>query len=1179
MPQNAAEEVTKPNSDTPVYQGNVVYGAPEGQDARYLADKARTLSKSQKILTHIALDDTRAETLKDLLAFFAPDVQIIDFPAWDCLPYDRVSPTNDIVSRRVSALADLLSWQVDNKYLPRILITTVNAAFQKVTPKEVLKDASLIAHKGGTLDIEQLQSFLVTNGYMRTDTVREAGEFAIRGGIIDVFPPSYENPVRIDLFGDDIESIRAFDAMTQRTVDKLESFTLQPVTEFFLDEDSVTRFRKNYREAFGTVRTDDPLYTAISEGRRYNGMDHWLPFFFEQNLVSLFEYVSNTEIILDAQVQAAAQERLSQIKDFYEARKTLETANAAVKKSKKGSDVSMTGAVYHPLAVSSLYISDLSILDKTFQLSSFKAPDDAFEAGGKKGRDFADIRAIPDANVMQEVHAHIVKAQSAGQKVVIASYSEGARDRLKIMLKEAGFNRIKNCHSQKEIQALKKDELGIAILALENGFVSDDLMVISEQDILGDRLARKTKRTKKSDNFLTEVSSLDVGDLVVHLDHGVGRFEGLETLDAGGRLHDCLKIVYAGEDKLFVPVENIEVLSRFGSDNDGFSQLDKLGGAGWQARKARVKKDLMKIADHLMKIAAARVLRKGEKLSVDPSEYNKFAARFPYSETEDQLRSINAVIEDLNGDHPMDRLVCGDVGFGKTEVAMRAAHVAAMAGAQVAVVVPTTLLARQHYAGFTKRFEGLGLRIGQLSRLASAKDIATTKDGLRDGSVNIVIGTHAILAKDVKFAHLGLVIVDEEQRFGVKQKERLKELKSDVHILTLTATPIPRTLQMSLTGVKEMSLITTPPVDRLAIRTFALPYDPMVIREALMREHYRGGQSFYVVPRIKDLKIIEDQLNELTPELKVVTANGQMTPTDLENRMSAFYDGQYDVLLSTTIVESGLDIPTANTMVVHRADMFGLAQLYQIRGRIGRSKVRAYAYLTHDPKKQLTPQGKKRLEVIETLDTLGAGFKLASHDMDIRGAGNLLGEEQSGHIREVGVELYQQMLEEAVAMAKAGVDIDADDALEDKWSPQINMGTSVLIPETYVEDLSVRMSLYRRLGDLEGRSDIDSFAAEMIDRFGEIPDEVENLLDIVGIKQLCRKVGIDKVDAGPKGAVIGFYKNTAKDPAKIMKWIESKRGAIKIRPHDQKLVAVRHWETTPERVKGVQSLMKELAGL
>lgn len=1177
-PANAAQEVTKPISDDIKASKNTIYGAPEGQDARILAEKAREAAQSQQIVVHIALDDGRLETLKDLLQFFAADVEILDFPAWDCLPYDRVSPTNAIVSKRVSTLVDLLAWQDDDKYLPRILLTTANAVAQKVTPPSALQDASFIASKNKRLDLDKLQAFLTSNGYVRTDTVREAGEFAVRGGIIDIFPPSYELPVRIDLFGDEIESIRTFDAMSQRTEGTLESFILKPATEFFLDEQSIRRFRQNYREAFGAVRDDDPLYTAISEGRRYNGMDHWLPFFFEEPLVPLLDYIPDAQILQDAQVSVSLKERQDQIEDFYVARKTLEAANQAVKKSKKGHDVSMTGAVYHPLPVSSLYLQDQDFIEQAISFSAFKAPQDNEDGGAKRARDYADIRSVPGANVMEEVSATIKRKWTEDKKVIIATYSEGARERLKIMFKEAGFDRIKNCHSQLDIKKIRKNELGMAILTLEHGFEAKDLLVISEQDILGDRLARKTKTRKKAENFLTEVSSLNAGDLVVHVDHGVGRFEGLETLSAAGTLHDCLRVVYADDDKLFVPVENIEVLSRFGSD-EGFTQLDKLGGAGWQARKARVKKDLMRIADHLMKIAAARVLRKGDKLEIDPALYNQFAARFPYTETEDQHRSIQAVIDDLAGDHPMDRLVCGDVGFGKTEVAIRAAYVAAMAGAQVALTVPTTLLARQHYANFVKRFEGTGIKIGQLSRLASSSDVKATKAGLADGLVNIVIGTHAIFAKDVQFANLGLVIVDEEQRFGVKQKERLKELKTDVHILTLTATPIPRTLQMSLTGVKEMSLITTPPVDRLAIRTFVLPYDQMVIREALMREHYRGGQSFYVVPRIKDLKEVEDQLKDLVPELKFISAHGQMTPTDLEDRMSAFYEGQYDILLATNIIESGIDIPTANTMVVHRADMFGLAQLYQIRGRIGRSKVRAYAYLTHDPMKKLTPQGQKRLEVIETLDTLGAGFQLASHDMDIRGAGNLLGEEQSGHIREVGVELYQQMLEEAVAMAKAGIDPESEGLSHEAWSPNIHIGTSVLIPETYVEDLSVRMSLYRRLSDLETYEEIEGFAAELIDRFGDVPEEVENLMDIVGIKQLCRKANIDHVEAGPKGAVIGFYKGVAHDPAKVMQWIESKKGSIKIRPKDQKLIAVRHWETPAERVKGVRKLIQEIADL
>ncbi len=1156
-----------------------IFGCPEGQDVRVLAEQARTLSRDRKILTHIALDDMRAAEILDLLSFFAPDVQVTYFPAWDCLPYDRVSPNAEIVAARVKALSDLMAWQQDEKYLPRVLLTTANAVVQRVTPKSSIAKSGFFVKVGGRISLSAFQDYLGQNGYLRTDTVREQGEYAIRGGILDIYPPSETMPIRLDLFGDEVESIRTFDAATQRTEGSKDSFSLNPVTEFFMDAESIGRFRSGYREAFGAVIAGDPLYEAISEGRRYNGMDHWLPLFFEK-MDTIFDYVPSTSVYMDQHVLQSVEERAAQVQDFFEARKTLQDSFKK-KSKKKESDVSLTGTVYNALAPDRLYLPPsefMAVAGDACELIPFSAPDEKEDDAqtAKKGRDFSDIRALPDGDVFGALRTHLVHLASQNKKILIATYSEGTKDRLKGMMAHAGIVSVKDCVQERDVQTLKAHEYGIGILSLEHGFVAGDLAVITEQDILGDRLARRQKKRKKSENFLTEVSSLNEGDLVVHVDHGVGRFAGLETLKAGGVVHDCLKIIYDGGDKLFVPVENIDVLSRFGSD-EGFSQLDKLGGAGWQARKARVKKDLMIMADGLLKIAAERLLRRGEKLSVDKDIYDSFASKFPYQETEDQLRSINDVIGDLSGDTPMDRLVCGDVGFGKTEVALRAAYVAAMSGVQVAVVVPTTLLARQHYQNFLARFAGTGIRVEQLSRLVSAKDAKSTHDGLADGTVNIVVGTHAIFAKNIKFAHLGLLIVDEEQRFGVKQKERLKEIKADVHILTLSATPIPRTLQMSLTGVKEMSLITTPPVDRLAIRTFVLPFDPLVIREAIMREHYRGGQTFYVCPRIGDMADVEEALKDLVPEIKVVTAHGQMSPTDLEDRMTAFYEGQYDILLATNIIESGIDIPRANTMIVHRSDMFGLAQLYQIRGRIGRSKVRAYAYLTYEPTTKLTAQAQKRLEVLETLDTLGAGFQLASHDMDIRGAGNLLGEEQSGHIREVGVELYQQMLEEAVAAARAGMDFDEYQS-ENAWSPTINMGTSVLIPEHYVEDLGVRMSLYRRIGDLATDQDVESFAAELIDRFGKIPDEVENLLDIVRIKQMCRRANVERVDAGPKGAVVTFRNDTPPNVAGLMVWVQEMRGTVKLRP-DQKLVVVKSWDSAPQRVRGTQILMKQLADL
>ncbi|MBO6784232.1 MAG: transcription-repair coupling factor, partial [Alphaproteobacteria bacterium] len=688
----------------------------------------------------------------------------------------------------------------------------------------------------------------------------------------------------------------------------------------------------------------------------------------------------------------------------------------------------------------------------------------------------------------------------------------------------------------------------------------------------GDRLVRRRRAARPSEHLISEMSSLSLGDIVVHADHGIARYDGLETLEIGGAPHDCLRLIYAGDDKLFLPVENLDLLSRYGSE-DSEAQLDKLGNAGWQARRARVKNRITEMADKLMAIAAERELREAPRMQVQPGIYDEFCARFPFAETEDQSRAINDTVESLAAGKPMDRLVCGDVGFGKTEVALRAAFVTAMAGRQVAVVVPTTLLARQHHETFRDRFAGLPVKIAQLSRLTTGKDAQDVRDGLANGQIDIVVGTHALLSQSVKFRDLGLLVVDEEQHFGVAQKERLKQLSSDVHVLTLTATPIPRTLQLALTGVRELSLITTPPVDRLAVRTFVLPYDSVTIREAIMREHFRGGQSFYVCPRVSDIEPLQERLKELVPEVRLGVAHGQMPVRALEDVMTAFYDKQFDVLLCTNIVESGLDVPTANTIVVHRADMFGLSQLYQLRGRVGRSKLRAYAYLTLPNDKILTDTARRRLDVMQTLDTLGAGFSLASHDLDIRGAGNLLGEEQSGHIREVGVELYQQMLEDAVAAARESGSVRAP---EEEWTPAISLGAPILIPDNYVADLGVRLGLYRRVAALVDPADIEAFAAELIDRFGPIPDEVENLLEAITLKRLCRDAGVEKLDAGPKGAVVTFRENAFANPSGLVSFITEQAGTVQLRP-DHKLVYRRDWTDNQKRMTGVRRLMRRLA--
>ncbi|GBR02025.1 DNA helicase transcription-repair coupling factor [Gluconacetobacter liquefaciens NRIC 0522] len=661
----------------------------------------------------------------------------------------------------------------------------------------------------------------------------------------------------------------------------------------------------------------------------------------------------------------------------------------------------------------------------------------------------------------------------------------------------------------------------------------------------------------------------------MHQDYGIGRYDGLETVAVGSAPHDCLRLVYDGSEKLFLPVENIELLSRFGSDQAGVA-LDKLGGASWQNRKARMKQRIRDMAGELIRTAAMRALREAPSLTPAEGLWDEFCSRFPFAETEDQSRAIVDVLEDMGSGRPMDRLVCGDVGFGKTEVALRAAFVAAMSGAQVAVVVPTTLLARQHFRTFSARFAGLPVTVAQLSRMVTAKEAAAVRKGLADGTINIIIGTHALLAKGVQFADLGLLIIDEEQHFGVSHKEKLKALREDVHVLTLSATPLPRTLQLALTGVREMSLIATPPTDRLAVRTFIMPFDSVVIREAIQRERFRGGQIFCVVPRIEDLDRMGARLQEIVPDARLVQAHGRLTPTELERVMTEFSDGKYDILLSTNIVESGLDMPAVNTLIIHRADMFGLGQLYQLRGRVGRGKQRGYAYLTWPQTHVLSAAAEKRLEVMQTLDTLGAGFTLASHDLDLRGAGNLLGDEQSGHIREVGIELYQQMLEDAVAELRA--EKGRRKAADRDWTPNIILGLPVLIPEEYVPDLPVRLGLYRRIAGLANDAEIEAMEAELVDRFGSLPDPVRNLLDVVAIKRLCREAGVERLEAGPKGMVIQFRGNHFANPAGLVAWMaKQKEGNVRLRP-DHKLALVREM-TNAQRIRLAKDTVQALGRL
>ena len=1140
-------------------------GVPDGFDAKVIADLAVAASaRGMPRLAVIARDGNRAAELETSIRFFAPDIEMMMFPAWDCMPYDRVSPHPTIVAGRMATLSRLAAASTEPPK-PTVVIATVNAALQRVPGRPQVEAGSMPLAGGNRIDMDRIVHWLENHGFFRSSTVREAGEYAVRGGILDIFPAGQRSPLRLDFFGDTLESIRRFDPETQRTTGQQPRLDLVATSELVLDEAAISRFRSGYVELFGAADRSDLLYQGVSEGRRIAGVEHWLPLF-GASMETFFDYLGDAALVCDHLVDEAAADRLAEIEDHYQARSEA---------------LASTGAEqipYKPLAPAYLYLpaeewrGRLEGLAHTTLSPFVTAEPGVIDLGGRRGRSFAAERSTEGTNVFDALVSHATALADAGRAVIVACWSDASRDRMAQVLADHGLAKIRIAANWLELSALPRGVVGLTSLPLEAGFESSDIALISEQDVLGDRLVRPRRKAKGSE-YLREVASLNAGDLVVHVDHGIGRFAGLATIDAAGAPHECLELEYAGGDRLYLPVENIDLLSRYGSEN-AEAQLDRLGGVAWQSRRARMKKRIRDMADQLIKIAAARMLRRAPIMAPPDGLYDEFAARFPFDETDDQQSAIEAVLGDLQAGQPMDRLICGDVGFGKTEVALRAAFVTAMSGHQVAVVVPTTLLARQHVKTFVDRFAQLPVRIGHASRLVPSKEIEAVKSGIADGSMDIVIGTHALIGKDIKFKDLGLLIVDEEQHFGVKHKERLKELRAGVHVLTLSATPIPRTLQLALTGVRELSMITTPPVDRLAVRTFVSPYDPLVVREALLRERYRGGQSFYVCPRISDLAEAGAFLKEHVPELKVATAHGQMPPGQLDDIMSAFYDGAYDVLLSTTIVESGLDIPTANTLVVHRADMFGLSQLYQLRGRVGRSKTRAYALFTIPAHRTLTAAAERRLKVLQSLDSLGAGFQLASHDLDIRGAGNLLGEEQSGHIKEVGYELYQQMLEEAVATLRDG-DIEPPDG---KWSPQIAIGAPVMIPESYVQDLHLRMTLYRRLADLDSREEIDAFGAELIDRFGPLPTEVEHLLKVLVIKSLCRQAHVEKIEAGPRGAVITLRKSTFPDPAALVGWIGKQGSLAKIRP-DQKIVLIRDWVNSENRLSGAAVIMTQLARL
>jgi len=1095
--------------------------------------------------------DEKLLAARDLLAFFKPkDMDILLFPNWDCLPYDRISPSKKIVSERIHTLS-ALSTKSAKKFC---VITTVAALLQRLPPPSILQNRVLSLRSGQSASLDQVLKFLEDNGYERLDVVSAPGHYAVRGGILDIFSPGSDLPVRLDFFGDHLEALKSFDPETQRTLDPLSTLTIVPTTEIFLTNTARDYFREKYRKTFGIEGTNDPLYEAVSEGRIFPGLEHWMPYFYPQ-MVDFFTYCGPSTIFLPASTESIANAYLEQVTDHFKARQAFQKTGF------------QEGSTYRPIRPDELYKTwaDVQSSYKKFPQISYTPLKDP------KGEifDYGPSLALGDFSKGKERDAIFKQhLQSLNKSLIIMAKSRGYFQHVKDYLSSQGVDHVYDINYFDDIDSRKG--VFLAQCAVAEGFQGEDFELLSGEEVLGRSLQYEGNKKRKKVSSLFEIMSFQIGDLLVHRDYGVGCYKGLNQIQVGGASHECIELEYDRGDVLYVPVENMDVLSFYGSGGDHVT-LDRLGSGNWDLKKARTKKRIQDIAKTLVDLAARRQTKTAHSFLRETGAYQEFCRGFPYVETADQGQAIQEVLEDLSRGKPMDRLLCGDVGFGKTEVALRAAFVVAQAGYQVALICPTTLLCAQHFHTFKRRFSAFPIRIESLSRVQKTSEIEKIQTDLKNGEVNIIIGTHALLSSKIGFKNLGLVIVDEEQHFGVKQKEHLKNLVDDVHVLSMSATPIPRSLQMAVSGIRDMSIIATPPVDRLGVNTFVTPYDSVVIREAILREFHRGGQIFYVCPRIADLERGYEALTKLVPEIKMAMAHGGMPIERLERTMQSFEDHGFDLLLATNIVESGLDIPNANTLIVHRADLLGLSQLYQLRGRVGRSKVRGYAYFTVTPDKTLTENALKRLEVIQNLEGLGGGFSLASRDMDIRGVGNLVGQEQSGHVKEVGVSLYHHMLEEAILEYKQG----NTQTIEKTWSPQIHLGLEIFIPESYLKDLNLRLSFYRRLSEVSNGEEADDLKAEMIDRFGALPQEVLNLFSVVHIKNLCKKLNLQKIEAGPKGILVTFFENNCPYIEVLLDFMGLHANTIRLRP-DHKMVILKAWRTPQEQLQGLTHLLREL---
>jgi len=1050
---------------------------------------------TNKPILIIAPDSLTAARLVDEMRFFSqiPD-RIIAFPDWETLPYDHFSPHQDIISDRLTVLHQLLAGQ------PCVIVTTIATIMHKLSPTDYLDKNSFVLHKGEKIILDKLRARLTSAGYQHVTQVREHGEFAVRGSIIDLFPMGCAAPFRIDLLDDEVDSIRTFSPETQRTIEVIDKINLLPAKEFPMTDEAIELFRQNWRNQFSGNPTKCPTYQDISDGISSPGIEYYLPLFFA-NTATLFDYLpSDTQVIAFGELETGAQSFKTEIDERYE---------------------QLHHDISRPLLPpEQLFISYQDIAHRCKQHDS-PACDLKTEALPR----FESIKAV------------VPFVESFEGRVLFCAESTGRREMLLQALGALGIH-PKVVGDWKDVYTS-----GLLVAPIESGFILSDakLAVITENELYGKRVMQRRLRKKSTidtDIAIRDLTELQVGDPVVHIDHGIGRYCGLQTLTVGGQLAEFLTLEYQAGDKLYVPVTNLHLVGRYTGANAEHTPINKLGTDYWQRTRRKAAEKIRDVAAELLDLYAQRAARSGHSYQIPAEQYQSFAAAFPFEETLDQLQAIEQVFKDMASDLPMDRVICGDVGFGKTEVALRAAFIAVNNGKQVALLVPTTLLAQQHGQNFKDRLADWPIQVEILSRFRTAKEQQTVLERLKEGKVDIVIGTHKLLQSDIAFKSLGLVIIDEEHRFGVKQKEKLKALRASVDILTLTATPIPRTLNMSLAGIRDLSIIATPPAKRLAVKTFVHEYQNSLIQEAIQREIMRGGQVYFLHNDVSTISKMAEDISKLVNEARVTIAHGQMHERELERTMSEFYHRHFNVLVCSTIIESGIDIPTANTIIINRADKFGLAQLHQLRGRVGRSHHQAYAYLLAPPRSALTADAAKRLDAIAKLDDLGIGFTLATHDLEIRGAGELLGEEQSGDMQELGFTLYMELLTRAVEALKNGKEPDLDQTLLDHGA-EADLHVPALIPENYLGDVQLRLQFYKRIASAKSVAELDDIQVEMIDRFGLLPDPAKNLFAIAELKLKAHALGIVKIEAGEQGGKFEFSHKPTIKPETIIKLIQT----------------------------------------